>query len=189
MTSKPVGVKSPEKPDAERAPVVSTAHIRPAEPGDLPAILELHRRAFGPGRFALTAYRVREGTPPISPFCRIAELDGRLIAAVRMTAIDIGGTPGALLLGPLAVEPDHVNKGHGRALVNAAISAAREQGLELVVLVGNATYYGRFGFAPVPAGQITFPGPVDPARILAFELVPGSMEKFRGLIRAADIAS
>ncbi|KUO69615.1 MAG: hypothetical protein APF80_13325 [Alphaproteobacteria bacterium BRH_c36] len=163
----------------------SNACVRPAEPEDLAAIVELHRRAFGPGRFALTAYRVREGTPPISRFCRIAELDGRLIAAVRMTPVEIGCTKGALLLGPLAVEPAYVNKGHGRALINATIAAAREQGIALVVLVGNASYYGRFGFAPVPPGQITLPGPVDCARILAFEVDPGALARFRGVIRAS----
>ncbi|MBU1210040.1 MAG: N-acetyltransferase [Alphaproteobacteria bacterium] len=186
MTAKTTGVAVPENQDTIGCPQASNACVRPAEQKDLATIVELHRRAFGPGRFALTAYRVREGTPPISRFCRIAELDGRLIAAVRMTLIEIGGSKGALLLGPLAVEPAHVNQGHGRALISAAIAAAREQGLALVVLVGNASYYGRFGFAPVPAGQITFPGPVDPARTLAFEIVPGALASFHGVIRAAD---
>lgn len=160
------------------------ADIRHPEPDDLPAILELHHHAFGPGRFALTAYRIREGTPAISPFCRIAERDGRLIAAVRMTEIEIGGTHRALLLGPLAVEPAFVNKTYGRQLIAAVLQAAREQGMRLVVLVGNGSYYGKFGFIPVPYGQITLPGPVDPTRILANELQPHALAAFHGEIRA-----
>lgn len=167
-------------------PALQGIRVRQPTPEDLPAILELHKRAFGPGRFTLSAYRVREGTAPISHFCRMAERDGQLIAAVRMTPIDIGGKTGALLLGPLAVEPPFVNTGFGRTLIHASLSEARQQGLDLVVLVGNASYYGRFGFHPVPPGQIKFPGPVDPARILAHELTPSALTGFRGPITAAQ---
>ena len=52
-------------------------------------------------------------------------------------------------------------------------SGRRGEGFALVLLVGDMPYYGRFGFAPVPPGQITLPGPVDPARLLALELEPG----------------
>lgn len=151
---------------------------------DLPEVSRLHARAFGPGRFARSAYRVREGTAPVSPYCRAALLGNRLIAALRMTEARIGTTGGALLLGPLAVDPDFVNQGLGRRLVGEAIEAARAGGIQLVVLVGDMPYYGRFGFAPVPRSQIAFPGPVDPARILALELVPGALAEYRGLVAA-----
>jgi predicted N-acetyltransferase YhbS len=150
------------------------------------AIVGLHERAFGPGRFALTAYRIREGTPPLGPLCYVAELAGRLVASVRLTPIEIGGTGGALLLGPLAVEPGFVGKGHGRALIDTALAAARAAGFKLIVLVGDASYYGRFGFAVVRPGQIELPGPVDQARILALELDAGALGAFMGLIRAAE---
>ena len=55
-------------------------------------------------------------------------------------------------------------------------------GLPLVVLVGDESYYGRFGFTPVPPGQITLPGPVAPTRLLAVELIPGKLSTFQGLI-------
>lgn len=159
--------------------------LRPVQPQDLPAIGELHRRSFGPGRFAVSAYRIREGTLPISPFCKVAELDGKIIGAVRMTPVEIGGTRGALLLGPIAVEPGYTNQGLGATLIKAGLACSDDdKGPELVILVGNLSYYGRFGFAPVPPGQITFPGPVDPARILACERKPGALARFRGEIRA-----
>jgi predicted N-acetyltransferase YhbS len=163
------------------SPPITTRAIADA---DLAEIARLHARAFGPGRFARSAYRVREGSAPISPYCRVALLGNRIVAALRMTEARIGATGGALLLGPLAVDPDHVNQGLGRRLIGEALEAARAGGIRLVVLVGDAPYYGRFGFAPVPRGQIALPGPVDPARILALELVPGTLADYRGLVSA-----
>lgn len=170
------------KPPQVASPAVTT---RSPDLSDLPAISRLHARAFGPGRFARTAYRVREGQSPVSRYCRVAFADDRLIAALRFTEITIGGKPGALLLGPLAVDPDFANQGYGRQLISEGLEQARGAGIGLVVLIGDVPYYGRFGFAPVPPGSITLPGPVDPARILALELRPGALAEFSGLIRAA----
>ena len=163
--------------------------LRPVTAVDLVEISALHARVFGPGRFARTAYRVREATRFASPFCRaIVGADDRIIAAIRYTEIAIGGRAGVLLLGPLAVEPAHANQGHGRRLMDAGTEAARGAGLELIVLVGDAPYYGRLGFAPIPHGQVMLPGPVDPARLLALELVDGATAKFRGMVVAAQAA-
>jgi predicted N-acetyltransferase YhbS len=164
--------------------MLSKVHNRPVTPADLPTVSELHARVFGPGRFTRTAYRVREGAPPISRYCRAAFLGSRIIAAVRFTDVAVGATEGALLLGPLAVDPEFAGKGFGRALVAEALEAARNDGVRLVVLVGDVPYYGRFGFAPVPPGQITLPGPVDPQRLLAAELAPGALAAYRGLVVA-----
>ena len=158
--------------------------MQPVEPGDMSAIRALHARAFGPGRFVRTAYRVREGAGDVSPFCRICLIDGRLVAAVRFTPITIGGKGGALLLGPLAVDPAFANQGHGRGLVAKALEDARAAGIALVVLVGDEPYYGRLGFRRIPWGQITLPGPVDATRLLAAELLPGALPAYAGLIAA-----
>lgn len=155
---------------------------RPVTPDDLSAIEALHAKVFGPGRFTRTAYRVREGTPPISRYCRALTHGDRLIAAVRMTPIRIGVTGGALLLGPLAVDPDFANQGFGRRLISEALAAAKADGVGLVLLVGDEPYYGRLGFHPVPVGQIRFPGPVDPLRLLAAELTPGALAGMHGLV-------
>lgn len=157
---------------------------RPLTPDDLPLLSRLHAKVFGPGRFARTAYRVREGTAPISRHCRAAFVDERMIAAVRFTAVAIGGAPGALLLGPLAVDPEFAGQGFAQTLVREALAETKTAGVRLVVLVGDEPYYGRFGFAPVPPGQIQMPGPVNPARLLAAELTPGALVAYRGLITA-----
>jgi predicted N-acetyltransferase YhbS len=158
--------------------------IRLAGPQDSADIRALHARAFGPGRFARTAYRLRERTAELSPFCRVCRIDGQLAAAVRFTPILIGGKGGALLLGPLAVDPAFANQGHGRGLVATALEAARDAGIALVVLVGDEPYYARLGFKPVPHGQIALPGPVDPDRLLAVELAPDALATFGGLMTA-----
>jgi predicted N-acetyltransferase YhbS len=159
--------------------------IRPARPEDRAAIAALDARAMGPGRFARTAYRVREkAAGDFSPFCRVSLLGDRLIAAVRFTPVCIGGKDGALLLGPLAVAPDLANRGYGRGLAAGALEDARASGVGLVVLVGDEPYYARLGFRRIPRGRIVLPGPVDPDRLLAVELRPGALQDYSGLLEA-----
>ena len=160
----------------------SKVTFRAVEPGDLPAIRDLHARAFGPGRFTRTAYRIREGTGAFSPFCRVCIIDERVVAAVRFTQIVIGGKAGALLLGPLAVDPAFANQGYGRSLVANALEEARAGGICLVVLVGDEPYYGKLGFRRVPPGRITLPGPVNYGRLLAAELEDGALERYSGAV-------
>lgn len=158
--------------------------IRPEEPGDLAAVTHLSARAFGPGRFARTAYRIREGVPPVLELSLTAWWDGHLAGAIRFTSISIGGAGGALLLGPLAVDPIFSGQGYGRTLVWEGLTRARALDYRLVVLVGDLPYYARFGFVPAPPGQIELPGPVDPARLLARELEPDVLKNFHGLVQA-----
>lgn len=151
---------------------------------DLPAIRSLHETVFGPGRYVRSAYRVREGKGLLSRFCRLAERDGELIASLRLTQVLIGGRPGAALLGPIAVAPAFTNQGYGRRLIGEALDDMRRAGVALVVLVGDEPYYGRLGFKAVPQGQITFPGPANPARILACELQADALARYRGVVSA-----
>lgn len=160
---------------------------RHLEANDARAVSRLHELVFGPGRFARAAYRVRERNgleQQISPFCRAAFKSERLVASVTLTPVSIGATPGYLLLGPLAVDPVCAGLGYGRKLVADVIEAARDAGVTAIVLVGDLSYYGRFGFKPLAPGQIAFPGPVDQCRILGLELLPGAMTA-RGVIVSA----
>jgi len=155
--------------------------IRPEASADGDAIERLHERAFGPGRFARTAYRIREGAPHLLDLSFTALVGTLLVGSVRLTPVRAGEQPG-LMLGPLTVDPAFENRGIGAALIQRALDAARDAGHALVLLVGDEPYYARFGFTRVPRGQLVMPGPVDPARLLAAELVEGSLAKARGTI-------
>lgn len=157
--------------------------VRAATPDDTAAISALNAEVFGPGRFVRTAYRIRAGMKLVSPYCKVCVTEsGELVAAVRLAPIRIGSMDRALMLGPLAVAPAYAGQGHGRQLVADSLEEARRSGVRLVLLVGDEPYYGRLGFARVPYGQITLPGPVDPDRLLAAELVPGALAEARGLV-------
>jgi predicted N-acetyltransferase YhbS len=161
------------------------AHVRAMAAADLAEVTRLHDRVFGPGAYTRTAYRIREGAPGLSTHCLVSHLDGRLIAALRFTEIAIGTTSCGLLLGPLCVAPERAGQGYGRALVATGLERAKAAGVPLVLLVGNMSYYSRFGFTAVPRGQILMPGPVDLGRLLAAELIPGALATARGLVHAA----
>jgi len=137
---------------------------------DAQAIERLHERTFGPGRFVLSAYRLRE------------QIGTLLVGSVRQLPITVGDTP-ALLLGPLTVEPPFRSRGVGRALLERALEEARAKGHRLVVLVGDEAYYRRAGFVRIPKGRAVMPGPVDTRRLLVNELVEGAFEGVSGPIR------
>ena len=156
----------------------------PERPSDAAAVERLSERAFGPGRFAKTAYRLREGVDGSPTLSFVARVGTLLVGANRMTAIDIGGAP-ALMLGPLVVEPAFQKLGLGEQLIRLSLDAARAEGHRLVLLVGDQAYYARSGFVPVPDGQIMLPGPVDPERLMACELAPGALATAKGRVRRA----
>lgn len=153
--------------------------IRPETAADQDAIEVLHDHVFGPGRFARTAARLREGVAADPELSLVATIDERLAGSVKITPIHIGAAP-ALLLGPLAVDPDFENRGIGRALVRATIAAAKARGHELMLLVGDAPYYGPLGFHAVSPQKVRLPGPVDPRRVLLAELVEGAAGRAEG---------
>ncbi|MGJ0506184.1 MAG: GNAT family N-acetyltransferase [Methylocystis sp.] len=156
----------------------------PMTPADEAQIEKLDERAFGPGRYARTAFRLREGVPPDLSLSFVARVGTLLVGANRMTGILVGDAP-ALLLGPLTVEPAFRSQGVGEKLMTHSLDAARAAGHGLALLVGDYDYYSRVGFQRVPRGKITMPGPVDPARILYCELRPGAFEAANGQMRRA----
>ncbi len=151
------------------------------KPADLPAIRRLEERAFGPGRFAKTAYRLRELAAPDWSLSTLARIGGMLVGACTLTPIEIGGAP-ALLLGPLTVEEAFRARGLGDALAQKSLEAAKAAGHEIVLLVGDPPYYERMGFVRAGYGQFVFPGPVDPGRILYYPLQPGAQDRYRGAV-------
>ncbi len=149
---------------------------------DAQAIERLHDRTFGPGRYVLSAYRLREHVDHLLDLSFTAWIGTLLVGSVRQLPIVIGETR-ALLLGPLTVEPPFRGRGVGRALLERSLKDAKAKGHRLVVLVGDEAYYSRAGFKAVPKGRATMPGPVDYSRLLVAELVDGAFEGVSGAIR------
>jgi predicted N-acetyltransferase YhbS len=156
--------------------------ILPETAGDAQAIERLHERTFGPGRFVLSAYRLREQIGHMLDLSYTAHIGTLLVGSVRQLPICIGDTP-ALLLGPLTVKQPFRGRGVGRALLERALADDRAKGHRLVVLVGDEAYYSRAGFKMIPKGRATMPGPVDLRRLLVAELADGAFEGVSGPIR------
>ena len=160
-----------------------SASIRLQTPDDHAALISLNESAFGPGRFARTAYRVREGATGDPRLNLCAVRGGEILGSVNFTPVTIGDVSGALLLGPLIIADSHKNQGYGLRLMLEGHERAREFDYKLVILVGDLPYYARAGFCATPHGHIVLPGPVDPARLLHAALVPGALDAYRGPVR------
>ncbi|MFC4271198.1 GNAT family N-acetyltransferase [Sneathiella chungangensis] len=156
-------------------------------PGDAPLIEPLLDRCFGPDRFKKTAYEVRKNIEPL-PELSFVTLEGeRLVATIRYWPITIGGRTPALLLGPIAVEPELQGKGIGVALIRKSLTVAEDLGHRLIVLVGDPEYYGQFGFRNAAVLGFQLPGPVEERRFLVKECGEGALEQVTGTIAGATL--
>lgn len=157
------------------------------ENGVTPELIDqLLDEAFGVERRVLTSYRLREGVAPLDELSFAAWHEGTLVGSLRFWPVLIDRTWEALLLGPLAVANHLRGRGCGIALMETGLAKARALGHERVILVGDAPYYARVGFARVPDGTLNMPGYVDPERLLFKELVEGAMANVTGLVGRAE---
>ncbi|WP_426041364.1 GNAT family N-acetyltransferase [Brevundimonas sp. TWP2-3-4b1] len=144
------------------APVLSNSfRIASETPADREEAEALVMAAFGPGRFAKTAERIRESASIAAAF--VARENGRMIGSVRLWSITVDGLD-ALFLGPIAVAQDTRRGGIGADLVGACLGEAQARGVAGVLLVGDPPYFSRFGFQPAP--DVRLPGPADPQRVM-----------------------
>ena len=161
------------------APVTPTPLLRGEDPQDAAAIERLVDAAFGPGRYAKAAERLRETNRLLAALSFTAWSGAELAGCVRQWPVGIGGRP-AVFLGPIAVDPAWRHHGLGGALTERACAAAREGGPDLILLVGDHSFFGPHGFEVVPPHRIALPGPADPRRTLALSLTPGALDDFAG---------
>jgi predicted N-acetyltransferase YhbS len=170
---------------AEAAPPqLGLPTTRFATPADDRFVEDLQAIAFGPGRFARTAYRVRERFAIDPSLSLIAEVNGQPCGSVWMTPISVGGIDG-YMLGPLATHPDFRNRGAGKLLAKEVSRIALERGQgSFVLLVGDRDYYCPLGWVPTVPGAVVWPGPVDPTRVLVYSQDPTMAERLAGPIKA-----
>ena len=164
--------------------MTSPFHLAPERACDAPLSDSLIARAFGPGRYAKAAERLREGQAPIAELSFVAWRENVAVGCVRLWPIAIGETP-AILLGPFAVDEAERSAGVGAALIRRACEAAAAAGHRLVLLVGDEAYFAPLGFSAAPARAVRLPGPVDPDRVLVRALVSGAADGLVGPVRVA----
>jgi predicted N-acetyltransferase YhbS len=158
--------------------------IRNERSTDIAARERLLDAAFGPSRLAKASERLREGRFAAEGLSFSAVENGRLVGTARLWNVSAGLARPALLLGPVAVDEEARGRGVGAALVQRAVREARKLGHQAILLVGDASYYGRFGFSAQKTGALRLPGPFEQHRLLALELKANTLDGARGLIRA-----
>jgi predicted N-acetyltransferase YhbS len=157
-------------------------------PADVVARERLLDHAMGPDRRRKSSEALRRNRLPAEGLALVArDTEGHVIGTVRLWHVEAGITQSgnavpALLLGPLAVDPNHEGKGIGGALMRAAILEARNREHGAILLVGDAAYYERFGFSADKAATLMMPGPFDRARFQALELKPGWLDGAAGVL-------
>ncbi len=157
--------------------------------GDWWEVEALYDLCFAPSRTALSSYRLRDGVPTVAALCLILrDDDGAVAAAIRYWPAEIATPKGVaedvLLLGPIAVHPTRQGEGLGGLLINESLAEARRLGWERVLLVGDAPYYGRFGF--VKLNGVEMPPPTNPDRILGLALKTGAWDGIVGRVVRAS---
>ena len=161
--------------------MVTIRQERTADFGAREALLET---AYGPTRFRKPSARLRSGRKPAAGVSLVAVEGGVIVGTIRLWEVSAGTAGLALLLGPLAVHPEFRRRGIGSALMRHALSEARRRRHGAVLLVGDAGYYGRFGFSAEPTGRLWLPGLDAPHRLLGCELRPGALAGAQGQIAA-----
>ena len=162
-------------------------NIRNEKPSDVAAREALLDVAYGPTRHTKPSARLRAGRLPAEGLSFVATERGRVVGTVRLWHVAAGRGRPALLLGPLAVHPDCRSRGIGAALTQHAVAEAAKRGHGAVLLVGDAPYYGRFGFSAEKTGALRMPGPYERHRLLACELAGGALDGAHGIIHATGV--
>jgi len=138
-------------------------------------------RAMGKARVLKPSERLRRGRLPAAGLALVARERGRLVGSVRLWNVEAGGRP-ALLLGPLAVDPEAQGEGVGSGLMQMAIARAADLGHGGIILVGDPEYYARFGFTAALTSGLVMPAPVDRRRFLGLEFGSHTLASAHGLI-------
>jgi predicted N-acetyltransferase YhbS len=163
------------------APDLARFAIRGERASDVTSREMLLDASFGANRGLRTCQRLRDGRAPAQGLAFTAMRNGKLVGTLRLWHVAAGGKP-ALVLGPLAVDATCRKLGIGAALIRHALAAAKDRGHGAVILLGDAPYYGRFGFTADKTAALALPGSFERERLLGLELRQGALDGARGLI-------
>ena len=162
-------------------PQAAPVAIRAERASDVVAREALLESCFGEDRDGRTCQRLRDGRAPAEGLALSAVARGRLVGTLRLWHVSAAGIP-ALALGPLAVDSAYRKAGIGAALVTRALATAGARSHKAVLLLGDASYYERFGFSVAKTSNLLLPGPFERERLLALELSEGALDGAWGMI-------
>lgn len=152
-------------------PAASLASLIPLDQVPAEMVEQVLDRAFGPDREKRTAYKVREGMDwlPALSFAAI-DADDLLVGTIQAFPVALTDPDGRahplIMIGPVAVVPERQDEGFGKAMMAAQASAIDPRAALPQVLIGDAPYYGQFGFVAGPTRGWQLPGPWEPDRLL-----------------------
>jgi putative acetyltransferase len=145
---------------------------RPETPNDVEAIRRINLAAFPTAEEADLVDRLRASDAWIEGLSVVTEdSEGNLVGHALLTRCHVDGTP-ALALAPCAVLPRVQGRGAGSAAIRAGLEAARAMGENLVLVVGHADYYPRFGFTSASTFGIRASFDVPDQAVMALALDP-----------------
>ena len=142
------------------------SHIRQISNEDNDKIIKLLYKSFGPGRFARSVYRLREKNDRDTEFSYIYELNNQILSSISYYKTFLNNDINGLLLGPLAVDPEHRGKGYGVELVKYTIALIKKtMAYDFILVIGDYHYYEKFGFKKID-NTFSFYGPVNSEKVL-----------------------
>ena len=146
------------------------SHIRQISNEDNDKIIKLLHKSFGPGRFARSVYRLREKNDRDTEFSYIYELNNQILSSISYYKTFLNNDTNGLLLGPLAVDPEHRGKGYGVELVKYTIALIKKtMAYDFILVIGDYHYYEKFGFKKIN-NTFSFYGPVNSEKVLILHL-------------------
>lgn len=160
--------------------------IRVEKPADYPAITRVHDLAFGRTDEGLLVEKIRNSDTFLPELAFVATIGSEIIGHVLFSRVYIDAHSGpkpVLALAPLAVHPDFQRQGVGDKLSRTGIEKARQLGYDGIIVLGQPSYYPRFGFAAATELGIESPFPLnDPAAFMALELRDGALDDCSGTV-------
>ncbi|MEC8315491.1 MAG: N-acetyltransferase [Pseudomonadota bacterium] len=142
--------------------------IRKEQEIDNTEINTLYTNSFGPGRYAKSAFRYREKYDHLIDISQVLICQNKLIGSVRFWNILVNNKK-SLLLGPIVMHRDYRGQGFGKRLLKDSILNCKNLGHNLIILVGDLSYYSKVGFKRIGQRKILFEGPVNYERVLYIE--------------------
>lgn len=161
----------------------TTVVVRSEREGDLSAIRDLNRVAFGTSEEADIIDRLRQQARPV---ISLVAAEGRVILGhIIFSPVSLEGRSKLKLmgLGPMAVSPGHQRRGIGSQLVAVGLKRCHQLPCAAVIVLGHPTYYPRFGFTPASDFGLSSEFDVPAEVFMALELEPGSLRSSSGTVR------